>query len=98
MTRQILTIVLPLLTPFVVYYIWHWFYRRHQLAEAEGRQIPQWQELPWTWLIISGAVLVSIVFALLAIFSMDLDGSNAGGTYRTPHMENGVLVPGRIER
>jgi len=92
MIRQLITIVLPLLTPFVVYYIWLWANRQRAEAEAEGRPMPHWQELPWLWLIISGAVLTSIVLVLTAVI-----GADPSGVYTPPHMENGVIVPGRIE-
>ena len=93
MIRQLITIVLPLLTPFVVYYIWLWASRQRTQAESEGRPLPHWQELPWTWLIISGALLTSVVLILTAVI-----GSEPNGVYTPPHMENGVIVPGRIER
>jgi len=93
MIRQLITIVLPLVTPFVVYYIWLWASRQREQAESAGQPLPHWQELPWTWLIISGAVLTSIVLVLTAVL-----GADPNGVYTPPHMENGVIVPGRFER
>lgn len=92
MIRQLITIALPLLTPFVIYYVWFWASSQRKHAEEDGRPLPHWQELPWMWLIISGALLTSIVLILTATI-----GTDPNGVYTAPHMENGVIVPGRIE-
>ena len=93
MIRQIITIAAPLLAPFVIYYIWRWAARRRADAESQGKPLPHWQELPWTWLIISGAALTALVLVLTAVLGTETDG-----VYIPPHMEDGVIVPGTFER
>ena len=94
MIRKLITIALPLLTPFAVYWVWWWATKRRELAEADGRHLPSWQELPWGWLVVCGAMLLAATLILGVIFGSD----PRSGVYTSPRLENGVVVPGRIER
>ena len=94
MIRKFITIGLPFLTPFAVYWAWWWATKRRELAAVDGRHLPKWQELPWTWLLAAGSSLLAISLILGVIFGSD----PRGGVYHSPRMENGVIVPGRIER
>lgn len=80
MIRILLTYIVPLLLPAVLYFLWLRF-----SGNAQPRQVP------WSWLAIAGVVLVAIVLAGLALL-----GGTPDGVYEPAHMENGVLVPGRI--
>jgi len=94
MIQKLLTIGLPLLSPFAVYLVWSWATRRRALAESEGEALPAWQNLPWTWLIIASAALTSLALVLTAV----IDGGGEPGEHRTPRVEDGKLIPGRMER
>lgn len=92
MIRKLITIILPLLTPFVVYYIWWWSTKRREMIEAQGGKVAPWEDLPWVWLITAGAGLVALSLIVTALLS----GGDPFGDYVTPRMESGKIVPGRV--
>ncbi len=92
MIRKLLTIGLPLLAPFIVYFIWWWTMRRRALAEAEGRDVGPWENLPWIWLISTGVSLAAISLVVTAL----LTGGDPFADYQTPRFEDGKIVPGRV--
>jgi hypothetical protein len=94
MIRKLITIGLPFVAPFMVYLIWWWATKRREMAAVDGRHLPSWQELPWTWLVMSGSVLLAASLILGVIFGSD----PRDGVYTSPRLENGVIIPGRIER
>jgi hypothetical protein len=87
-TRIFLTIVLPLVLPAALYVAWAASIGR---AELTGTANP-WRDMPWTWLLIAGAVLVVMVVIVVVQF-----GGAREGTYVAPHVEKGVIVPGHVE-
>lgn len=93
MIRQILTVLLPLVAPTILYLLWVKLRERKEEAIAEGQPVPEWQKLPWPWLAGVGAVLTAITLLFTGL-QADLDTK---GKYIPPHMENGELVPGRFE-
>src|SRR3546814_10146010 len=76
MTRTLVTILLPLVTPFVLYFAWSWYARRSGLiketAGEEGVPAP-----PWTWLAVAGIGLAAAVLVLTILLGID----GEGGTY-----------------
>jgi hypothetical protein len=87
-TRVFLTIVVPLLLPTALYMVWAASIGRGELAGAAAN----WRALPWTWLLIAGALLVVVV--LVAVVEI---GGVKDGSYIPPHLENGEVVPGHVE-
>ena len=80
MIRILLTYIVPLLLPAVLYFLWL------RLAPAnEPRTVP------WSWLVAAGVLLVAIVLAGLALL-----GGTPDGVYEPAHMENGKLIPGHF--
>lgn len=55
MLKKILAIVIPMLTPFVIYYLWYGFYKKK----------PQ-KALPLVWLFLAGVVLTGIALFYVA--------------------------------
>ena len=94
MIQKLLTIGLPLLAPFIVYFIWRATVRRRELADAEGRKMGPWEDMPWIWLISAGTALVALSLVLTAVLS----GGDPFGEYQTPRFEDGKIVPGHIEK
>ncbi|NKB55913.1 MAG: hypothetical protein GKS00_06220 [Alphaproteobacteria bacterium] len=92
MIRKLLTIGLPFLSPFIVYLIWWWTTRRRALAEAEGRKVAPWEDMPWIWLISAGAALAATALIVTAVLS----GGDPFAEYQTPRFEDGKIVPGRV--
>jgi hypothetical protein len=88
--RAVIEIVVPLLLPTVLYLLYVAAARR-RAATAPG-QAGWWREVPWTWLAVSGTLLV-----LLSLFAATLFGGAVPGTHYEPaRLENGVIEPGRF--
>ena len=86
MIRQIFFDLLLFLLPFALYGL----YWRIAGREKEDAHL---KSHPWTLLFISGLLLVA---ASLIIWGLT-EGEPADGVYVPPHLENGRVVPGRIE-
>ena len=85
MIRILLTIVLPLVLPTLLYVLWIAAMRRAELA---GPVL--WRAWPWTWLVAAGIVLCAL---LLYVVNVRL-GSQ--GTYVPPQYIDGRIVPGHV--
>ncbi|MEC9367102.1 MAG: DUF6111 family protein [Pseudomonadota bacterium] len=86
MLRVVLVNFLMFLLPFLIY---------AAIALATGkRKIGEgfWSDAPVKWLFVAGLGLMLIAVGALISFS----GGGPGGSYEPPHMENGVIKPGRI--
>jgi hypothetical protein len=81
MGRAIITIVVPLLLPTILYVGW-------RVAIRRGLNLPS----TWMWLALSGLALASL--ALVAV-SVDF-GEPRNGVYVPPHLEGGEVVPGHV--
>lgn len=92
MTRQLLTIVLPFLVPFIAYGIYWWAAKRRQLAAAQGTPPSALESFPWTWLIAAGAGLAVLTLSLTVI----LGGNDPSEKYHSPRLEDGKIIPGRF--
>lgn len=92
MRRMLLNYLLPIVLPFAIYGIWLTYARfRARMAGHDG--VPEWRDAPWTWLIISCTVLVSLSLASLAF----IGGSPTDQKYIPPQYIDGVIVPSRTE-
>ena len=92
MLKVLLTQVFPLLLPIVIYLLWLRAARRR--ATAAGSTNPRWQDAPWTLMVASGLLVLIVGMVGLAVFT----GEEPGGTYVPPHVVDGVIVPGHVER
>ena len=81
MIRVALTILLPLLAPTAIYFLW-----LSTLGRAAERNTP------WTWLIVGGLVAAGAALVVVGVGT----GGNQAGSYVPPHVENGHVVPGQI--
>jgi hypothetical protein len=88
MSREILTLVVPLLLPTVVYLLW----LRAARWSAVGHAVA-WHKLPWVWLALSGVVLTAVVLFVVTVGF----GTAISGIYVPPQIENGRIVPGHIK-
>ena len=87
MLREILTIVVPLILPTLVYVVWMWAVRPERMAMAAR------PGLPWLWLAGAGAALLAIVLVVVTVGF----GSSQSGVYVPPRYEGGRIVPPHIE-
>lgn len=88
MILKVLKYAIPLLLPFVLYFVWAFLERRR--AAAGGRQA---KDAPWVWLTMAGLALLVVSLFATGLLS----GSEPGGVYVPPHVEDGRVVPGRVE-
>ncbi len=90
MMRKILTIVLPLALPVVIYWIYLALARRRARRSGEGKP-PDWQDAPWTAILAASVVLMS---ASLIAFGLS-EGHDAGTRLAPPRLVDGEIVPGQ---
>ncbi len=90
--RIFLTQVLPLLLPLAIYLIW--LRRARRNAAATGAVMPAVRDAPWLWMVGAALAAVAAGTVLLALTT----GEEPGGVYIPPHVEDGEIVPGHIER
>jgi len=85
MIRLLVERLLLFLLPFALYAI----YLHLRESDVSKPTKPH----PWTALFISGLVLVAASFLYWGI----TQGAGEKGVYVPPHVENGRVVPGRVE-
>ncbi len=88
MLRKLLTIVLPLVLPLLVYAIYLALARRKARLAGEG-SLPRWQEAPWAAIFIASILLM---IASLAVWRMNL-GVDPGVKLVPPRVVDGEVVP-----
>lgn len=87
MSRVVLTYLLPLILPLVVYLLWTWIVGRKTRKPEDP---PFWYEGPYFWLIVAGFALMVTVLATTVYFT---EGGPPDGTYVPPRFEDGRIVP-----
>lgn len=90
MIRVVFEVLLPLLAPFGVYFLWVWSENRK--ARSAGTEERDWREGPWYWLIAASIVLAGIALAVTA-----LTRGTEPGVYHAPVYKDGEIVPGYVE-
>jgi hypothetical protein len=92
MLKKILTVVLPLLLPFLIYAAYVVLARRKALLAGEGR-LPRWQEAPWALIVASGVGLMVAVLIGMRLLS----GAEPGATITPPRLIDGEVVPSQVQ-
>jgi len=85
--RILLHILLPLLTPLVLYAIW-----AKIDAKRKGHGLPDWNGGHWFWVMVIGCV-----FAAVSLLFLTTMGDDTVGKYEAPRMESGKIVPGHFK-
>lgn len=88
MLRKLLTVALPLLLPFLLYWAYLSLNRRRP-SVAGAHAAPRWQEAPWVWIVAAGVLLM---IASLAVFGMS-GGVKPGTRLIPPTLVDGKIVP-----
>jgi Family of unknown function (DUF6111) len=87
MLRLILTVVLPLLLPTALWFLW--MIAAGRAAERGAR----WQDAPWPWLAGTGVVLAGVL-----LYFVSVHYGEKGGHYVPSQYIDGKIVPGHLER
>jgi hypothetical protein len=64
MIRVILLVLLLVIAPTVAFFLWAWGVKIKDERKIAGT-LPEWQELPLTWLAIAGLVCTIVGFLVL---------------------------------
>jgi hypothetical protein len=89
MVKKLLTVVLPLMLPTLIYMAYMMIDRR-KAAASGGAAVPWWVGAPWTWLITSGVLLAAIVLVTVALTG----GFDTSGTYHPARLIDGKVIEG----
>lgn len=88
MLRLLLTIILPVLLPLLLYFGYIAMMRRR--AQAHGQEtLPEWHEGPWVWVAAGGVVLMLGVLVAVRVST----GVPPGTVLEPPRMIDGEIVP-----
>jgi hypothetical protein len=90
MFRVLLTVLLPLAAPFLLYIAWAWLVR-HKVAG--GELVLDWRESPWPWLLAVGLAGALAGFAYIYVTT----GHPAGTKLVPPALIDGRVVPSHPE-
>ena len=90
MLRFLLTVLLPLLLPLMVYTAYMVLAQRKARLAGAG-QLPRWQSAPWGLITISGLVLMLLSLGYWRFTS----GVEPGVKVEPPRLEDGKVVPSR---
>jgi len=83
--RIFLQVILPLITPIVVYTLWAYWD-----AKRQGKGLPTWEEGHWFWVILLGVFL-----SVASLIYFATKGADTDSQYQSPRLENGRVVPGQ---
>jgi len=86
MWRAFLEPIALFLSPFIVYALF--------LAVSNG--VP-FKARAWTSGVVSSLTLAGLAIAALSVLLLGFEAPRGQGAYTPAHMENGRLVPGRIQ-
>jgi hypothetical protein len=86
MIRIVLIRLLLFAVPFAIYGAY--------LLLARARSIVPQHDTPWTYLFIAGLSLVVVSFIYVGL----TEGETTKGRYVPPHVVNGKVVPGHVEK
>ena len=89
MLKKLLTVVLPLMLPTLIYMAYMMIDRR-KAAASGGVSVPWWVGAPWTWLITGGVLLAAIVLVTVALTG----GFDTSGTYHPARLIDGKVIEG----
>ncbi len=85
MGRALLDVLVPFLLPFAGYVLYLVLRRRYPFV------VSAWSRGPLAALVVAGLAL-----AVLSLLAAGFFGHRGQGDYVPAHLENGVLVPGRM--
>lgn len=86
--RRLLTILIPLLLPTLLYFAYFWLAQRRAAANP-GAAAPA-KDIPWVWLAAAGLLLLAVTLMATALFG----GADPGSRYEPPRLIDGQVKPG----
>lgn len=94
MFRLVITYILPLALPTILYFMWmSWVRRKIEAARRRGEDAEHMKlKTPWIRLLIAGVALMAVGLAMLAT----LGGAPPDATYQSPRLEDGKIKPAQM--
>ncbi len=92
MVRLIFKYLYPALIPLFIYCLWL-LYARSKARKNNLESIPKFGDGPFFLMLMATLMMGIGAFLLLA-----LNQEKADGLYIPPHVENGLVVPGKLEK
>ncbi|QEX21007.1 hypothetical protein FRZ61_09270 [Hypericibacter adhaerens] len=87
--RRFLEILIPLLLPTAIYFVYVAIARRQARAAGASPTVGL-RDMPWTWLAGAGVALLAVTLAASAFFG----GAPPGSHYEPPSLEDGQIKQG----
>jgi hypothetical protein len=87
--RRFLEILIPLLLPTLIYFLYLAIARRQARASGAAPTFV-FTDMPWSWLAGAGVALLAVTLAASALFG----GAEPGSHYQPPRLENGQINQG----
>lgn len=91
MLRILLTVVLPVALPLLLY-VGYLAMVRRRVQAGGGEVLARWQEGPWPWLILAGVALLAAVFVAFRLTTALPPGTKL----EAPRLIDGRVVPSRV--
>ena len=89
--RILLTIILPVALPLLLYFIYVSMTRRRAQAAGEADP-PRWDEGPWAWFALAG---IGLAVAVLVVVRLST-GVPPGTKLEAPRTIDGEVAPSRV--
>lgn len=83
--RRLLTILIPLLLPTLLYFGYILIGRQRGTASGAASR-----DIPWLWLGVAGLLLLAVTLVASALFG----GAEPGSHYEPPQLIDGQVQPG----
>ncbi|MBC7137022.1 hypothetical protein [Oceanibaculum nanhaiense] len=92
MLRIALMVLLPILTPTILYFLWFSHARRKAIAAGTPEAAPALGDAPWVYLAAFGVGFMVLVLGASALFFQD--SGHPGDVYTPPKLIDGQIAPG----
>lgn len=92
MLRVALMVLLPILTPSILYFLWFSHARRKAIAAGTPEAAPQLGDAPWIYLAAFGVGFMVLVLGAGALFFQQ--SGHPGDLYTPPKLIDGRVAPG----
>lgn len=95
MLRIALLVLLPILTPSLLYFLWFAHARRKAIAAGTPEAAPKLGDAPWVYLAGFGVGFMLLVLGASTLFFQDR--GTPGDVYTPPRLIDGQVVPGHSD-
>jgi hypothetical protein len=95
MLRIALLVLLPILTPTILYFLWFSHARRKAMAAGTPEAAPKLGDAPWVYLAAFGVGFMVLVLGASVLFFQG--NGQPGDVYTPPRLIDGQVAPGHSD-